>query len=101
MAHEENIELIGLTICPRAINHEYTTAKNELRKKINTWILNEAAFDKSIDVAKMVANADDTALDCKYDCGDGIHINELAGKEIAEVLSEYFKNRQVGFKFET
>lgn len=82
-AHDRKIKMIGLTICPRIFDNVYTEQKNVLRKKINEWILREAPFDERVDVAALVANETDTALDKGYDCGDGVHINEAAGERIA------------------
>lgn len=82
-AHERDVKVIGLTICPRAIDQEYTETRNELRKRINAWIMKQAPFDRCIDVARLVTNETDTALAGKFDCGDGVHINEAAGEEIA------------------
>lgn len=86
-AHERKVRIIGLTICPRGIGGAYTEAKNALRRQINEWILKEAPFDGSIDVAALVADETDTALKAEYDCGDGVHINETAGERIAAAFT--------------
>lgn len=87
-AHEKGVRIIGLTICPRAIDQEYTEARNELRKQINHWIMKQAPFDRSIDVAKLVANETDTELAGRFDSGDGVHINETAGETIAKAFED-------------
>lgn len=86
-AHEKNVRILGLTICPRVIDGIYTEAKNALRRQINEWILKEAPFDDSIDVAALVANETDIGLKAEYDCGDGVHINETAGERIAAAFT--------------
>ena len=92
-AHEKGVRIIGLTICPRVIDQDYTEARNELRKKINYWIMKQAPFDRCIDVAKLVTNETDTELDRRFDCGDGVHINEAAGETIAEAFeNDIFNN---------
>jgi lysophospholipase L1-like esterase len=91
LAHEREIKMIALTITPRIESEYYTLKKNDLRKEINQWILNDAPFDLAVDIASSVANEDDTALKKEYRDIDGIHINEAAGKVIADLL----KNTQI------
>lgn len=92
-AHERNIKMVGLTICPRTFDSVYTEQKNLLRKRINAWILQDAPFDRSVDVAALVTNETDNALKEEYDSGDGVHINEAAGVKIAEMLAaEMFRD---------
>lgn len=86
-AREKHIGMVGLTICPRAFDEVYTAEQNFWRQKINQWIMKEATFDAALDVAAIIANEDDTALARQYDCGDGVHINEAAGKKIAVMFS--------------
>ena len=94
-AHEKKVGIIGLTICPRIIGGAYTEAKNILRKQINGWIMKEAPFDRSVDVAALVANETDTGLKAEYDCGDGVHINEAAGRRIAAAFTaDMFQRRE-------
>lgn len=94
-AHERHIKIIGLTICPRVINQEFTEDRNTLRKRINSWIMKEAPFDLSLDVAALVANKADTSLKREYDSGDGVHINGNAGEKIANIFTErMFESRE-------
>lgn len=86
--HGIGIKIIGLTICPRMINNTYTKEKNELRIQLNHWIMNIAGFDYREDVARLVANVDDLELAVEYDCGDGIHLNDKAGKKIANAFQD-------------
>ncbi len=97
-AHEKNVRIIGLTICPRAIEGAYTEAKNVLRRQINRWIMEDAPFDDSIDVAALVANETDTGLKAEYDCGDGVHINEAAGERIAAAFTAEMFHNSTGAK---
>ena len=78
----------SLTITPRLIDEFYTNERNQLRKEINQWILNEAPFDMVADVASAISNESDTALKPEYQDIDGIHINEKAGKVIAGILDK-------------
>lgn len=87
-AHEQNIRMVGLTICPRLFDEVYTKEKNILRQDINQWILNEASFDAVLDIATIVANKDHTMLAPEYDCGDGVHISEAAGQKIAAAFTD-------------
>lgn len=85
--HDAGKKSIGLTICPRQFDEIYTVEKNELRKQINKWIIEEAPFDMAFDIAKIVKNSEDTELDVDYAWEDGCHINEKAGEKIADYLS--------------
>ncbi len=87
-AHSKGIKIVGLTITPRLIDEFYTNERNQLRKEINQWILNEAPFDMVADVASAISNESDTALKPEYQDIDGIHINEKAGKVIAGILDK-------------
>lgn len=87
-AHSKGIRIAGLTICPRNYDEFYTEEKNELRRRINDWIMNKGAFDACVDVAAVVKNDADNALQPCYDCGDGVHISTMAGERIAAVIAE-------------
>ena len=88
MAHMNGIKVIGLTITPRLMNELYTNQRNQLRKRINQWILQDAPFDAAVDAAAVVANSQDTVLKEEYQDMDGVHINGAAGRAIAEVLEK-------------
>lgn len=78
------IRVIGLTILPRDYKHteeedNYTIEKNEYRKEMNRWILEEAPFDIAIDASENIRNKDDSRMLPQYSCEDGIHLNEKGG----------------------
>lgn len=86
---DRKIQVVGLTILPRKIDETYTEERNDLRIKINEWIVNEAPFDAVADVASAVKNDQDTALKAEYAWEDECHISEKGGEVLASVIKAY------------
>lgn len=78
---------IGATITPFAGNSYQGAEREKTRKRVNQWILTSGTFDRTVDIAAMVANkANAEQLDPKFNGGDGLHPNVAGYQAIADAF---------------
>jgi lysophospholipase L1-like esterase len=80
------VKTIAVTITPRNWLGNYVKEREELRIKINEWILNTNLFDEVFDFSSLLAIDGKSGLKSMYDSGDGIHINVDGGKKLQDVI---------------
>lgn len=85
---QNHVFVIAVTILPRIYDEVYDSGRNELRKQINRWLIEDSPFDLVIDLASVVRNQSDNKLQERYEYEDGCHINDLAGEEIARIVCD-------------
>lgn len=84
-AHDMGVKVIACTVTPNRVSEVgHTEDREALRRKINDWILSTDLFDAALDFSSVVGQGEKSGLNPAYDYGDGTHINEEAGRLIAE-----------------
>lgn len=84
-AHKHGIKLICGTILPCGAHEYCTDAQEAMRKRINSWILQNKDFDGVIDFDRIISDPDNIRFMKKeYDCGDGLHPSDDGYKAMAE-----------------
>lgn len=95
-AHDQGVAAIGMTLLPRTWVplllwdglYEFDAVEREAqRQTINDWILEDADYDAVIDAsAFMVDPGTGTTMLPAYDCGDGLHPNDVGYAHMAESI---------------
>jgi len=92
-AHRAGIRVIGTTITPFEGRDSYTPDKEVVRRAVNSWIRDSAAFDVVVDFDAVLRDPSrPTRLLPAYDSGDHLHTNDAGytamGKAIPLALFE-------------
>ncbi|OIJ91535.1 GDSL family lipase [Streptomyces sp. MUSC 14] len=87
--HAAGLTVVGSTIGPYrgAVYDGYDSeAGQAVRREVNAWLLGEEhPFDGILDVAAAVADpAEPDRIREEFDSGDGLHVNDVGAKAIAE-----------------
>lgn len=89
IAHERGVKIYFATITPINGWKTYLPVKEEIRRKVNCWILNNNEADGAIDFATAICDPDDQTKQIPdYNCGDGLHPSLLGGKMLAYSIPE-------------
>lgn len=82
--HEKGIKIYAATITPVNGNGYYSELHDDIRRKVNDWILNKGKFDGVIDFAAEMADPnDDSYLNPEYSL-DNLHPNPAGYKHMGE-----------------
>lgn len=83
---QRGIKSIVATITPRNWVGGYIKEREELRLKVNEWLLNTYLFDEVFDFSTPLSKDGKSGLKNMYDSGDGIHINCHGGKKLQDMI---------------
>jgi lysophospholipase L1-like esterase len=98
-AHSHGIKVIGATIMPYegegidadgnvTLENAFTPAKEQMRQRINQWVIGSHAFDGVVDFdAVMRDPAHPARLLPAYDSGDHVHPNDTGTTAMANAVS--------------
>ncbi|MFE7836822.1 GDSL-type esterase/lipase family protein [Streptomyces sp. NPDC057474] len=89
--HTAGLTVIGATIGPYAgtVYPGYDSDEGQaVRAEVNTWLLGDThPFDAVIDIAAAVADPDHpTRIRDDHNSGDGLHVNDVGAKAIADAV---------------
>lgn len=98
-AHAAGIKVYAGTILPFKGNSYYSELHEEIRQKVNTWILSgEAEFDGTIDFAKEMADSSDPQkLASKYN-NDSLHPSAAGYRFMGELVFNTVFKEGVGMR---
>ncbi len=86
-AHTKNILVYGATILPFGGSQYDSTAHEQARQTVNSWIRTGGQFDAVIDFDAAVRNPNDQKkLLSTYDSGDHLHPNAQGYKKMADII---------------
>lgn len=84
--HAHDAKALICTLMPLHHSQFYSAHVEQQRQVMNEWITKQTVFDRVIDLnSAMGASDDPTALDARYDSGDGLHPSDAGGAQMAEV----------------
>jgi lysophospholipase L1-like esterase len=83
---KRGVKAVVVTITPRNWQGNYIKEREELRLKINEWLLNTNLFDEVFDFSSPLTKEGKSGLKSMYDSGDGIHINAEGGKKLQAAI---------------
>lgn len=85
--HARGVKIYAGLILPREINLSFPQEREELRRALNRWIIEEGPFDAVLDLGTPVADLDDSiGMKREYAMSDGLHPNLAGGKVIADSI---------------
>ncbi|CAL9334332.1 hypothetical protein SUDANB171_00139 [Streptomyces sp. enrichment culture] len=86
-AHANGLRIIGGTLGPFRGVTEFTEEREAMRQTLNRWIREDSGFDGVIDLDRLWRDpADASALNPRYDSGDGLHPNDAGYRALAEAI---------------
>jgi lysophospholipase L1-like esterase len=89
-AHERGVRVLAGTLLPfggATVPGYYSAEKEEMRKRLNTWIRSSKKFDAIADFDKAVQDpADRTRIRVDFDGGDHLHPNDAGDKAMADSI---------------
>jgi len=86
--HAKGAKIIGATILPFEGSGSYTTAAEQQREAINSWIKAPGHFDGAIDFATTMEDpSDHLHLNPTYDSGDHLHPNEAGYQKMGNSIN--------------
>ncbi len=86
-AHERNLRAYAATITPFGGSFYYTAPHESVRQTVNAWFRTNTVYDGVIDADARVRNPTaPTKLLSAYDSGDGLHLNPVGYRAIAEAI---------------
>lgn len=93
--HKQGIKVIGVTITPFKGNSYYSDLHENIRKKVNEFVLSDdSGFDACIDMCKVVASGNDPdKMSSSYvsPWNDYLHFNHQGYKLIGKTVYEHLK----------
>ena len=104
-AHKANLLIFGGTLTPFKGYRLYNEERNEVRIKINEWIRSSKkiydGFDEIIDFDEVLRDKNDlNKLNDEYNSGDGVHLNSLGYKKMAEAFNDLLIFNNYSFNFD-
>ncbi len=83
--HERGVLVYAATLCPRAINKQYTLQREMLRLEMNEWIRSAECFDAVIDFDEALRREDgESGMRDGCSLPDGLHPSPLGGMIMAK-----------------
>ncbi|KUN82232.1 SGNH/GDSL hydrolase family protein [Streptomyces griseoruber] len=86
-AHAHGIKVVGSTLTPFHGHRGYSTAREDVRRRINDAIREGGVFDTVVDFDKALRDPyDPRSLRPEYDSGDHLHPSDLGYRTMAQAL---------------
>ncbi|MBY6307343.1 SGNH/GDSL hydrolase family protein (plasmid) [Streptomyces clavuligerus] len=94
-ARAQGVTVVGATLLPfrNALYGYWSPAKNALRKEVNHWLRTSGAYDRVVDLDRVLRDpADPDRLLAAYDAGDHLHPNDAGMDAIARAVFPYLSH---------
>ena len=86
-AHEHGIKVFGATMIPYEGGVYFTGKGEQIRERVNTWILTSGVFDGTTDFDKVTRDPDHPlAIASHFDSGDHLHPKDAGYAAMADAI---------------
>ncbi|MDX3531986.1 SGNH/GDSL hydrolase family protein [Streptomyces sp. ID05-39B] len=86
-AHAHGIKAVGTTLLPFRGHHDYTDAREDVRRRINAEIRSGSVYDTLVDVDRAMHDPyDPRRLKAEYDSGDHLHPSDRGYWKMAQLI---------------